>query len=100
MRISTHNPTEMTFVYVRRDSSVDIKRLIGFANSIYDIGCLDVIVVDMCKDQLSLENLAKNGDPFRYFRLDSGVSIDEILAAPRNYSRFSDILVIDQNDVL
>lgn len=100
MRVATFNPTETTVVYVKRDNSIKMKTIIDFANSFYGIGGIDFIVLDLCLDCSALDVVAKNGDPFRYFGLDSGVTIDSILADPQKYSRFSSIVVVDQNDVL
>lgn len=98
MQLVIFKPKEMTVVYVRRRNAISIKTIIEFSNSLYNVGCLDFIVVDLCRDSFALDCLAKNGDPFRYFGFDSGITVNDILSDPRKYSCFSDIIVIDQND--
>lgn len=98
MKLEIFNPKEMTVVYVRRKISIEIKTIIDFANSLYNIGCFDFIVVDYCKDAFALDYLGKNGDPFRYFGIDSGVKVDDILSNPNKYSRFHSIFIIDENN--
>lgn len=97
-KLEIFNPKEMTVVYIRRKISIEIKTIVEFANSFYNIGCFDFILVDYCKDHFALDFLGKNGDPLRYFGTDSGVTVEEILSNYSNYSRFRNIVIFDQND--
>ncbi len=91
---------QTTVIYIRRDSDESLRRIIGLAETYYERGLWDFVVLDMSGDRTAMTVLGTAGDPFRYLTVPVSEDIPTLLASLPGLTDAREVIVIGEEELL
>ncbi|GEM_PF-4382437 len=91
---------QTSVVYVRRNIDESLRHIIGLAETYYDRGISDFVVLDVSGDQTALAVLGAAGDAVRYLTVPASGDITTTLAAGHGLTDAREVIVIGEEELL
>jgi hypothetical protein len=90
---------QTTVVYIRRDGGESLRRVIDLAETYYDRGLWDFVVLDMSGDPTAMTVLGTAGDPVRYLTVPVSDDIPGVLASLPGLTDAREVIVIGEEEL-
>ena len=90
---------QTTVVYIRRDADESLRRVIGLAETYYERGLWDFVVLDMSGDRTAMTVLGTAGDPVRYLTVPVSDDIPTTLACVPGLTDAREVIVIGEEEL-